>query len=85
MQVSAHGSSMADEDATAAAAAHEATEGVEEGEDANPRVTGASPVDEEGGMHRASYEQESKELSAEAGVVGDEGAGGDAEQDLNFN
>jgi hypothetical protein len=36
-------------------------------------------------MRGAVYEQESQELGAEGGVAGDEGAGGDAEQDLNFN
>jgi hypothetical protein len=82
MQVSAHGNSMADEEATAAAAAHDATEGDEEGEGEHPRVTGASPAFEEGGMHGAGYEQESQELGAQGGVAGDEEAGGDAEQDL---
>ncbi len=85
MQVSAHGTSMADEEATAAAAAHDAPEGGEVGEGENPRVTGASPAFEKGGMRGAVYEQESQELGAEGGVAGDEGAGGDAEQDLNFN
>ena len=72
---------MADEQATAAAI----SEGDDEGEGANPRVTGAMPAFEEGGMHGAGYEQESQELGAEGGMAGDEAASGDAKQDLNFN